>query len=87
MPPASGSEILARIWHSDLHLAAPGCIRLHTRLADKITKATHSRTSQALICGSKAWGGWDSNPGPADYESSPPATCPMRFDLGGHELT
>jgi len=66
---------------------APGCIRLHTRLADKITKATHSRTSQALICGSKAWGGWDSNPGPADYESSPPATCPMRFDLGGHELT
>jgi hypothetical protein len=63
-------EILARIWHSDLHFAAHGCLQLHTRLMGKITKASHFRRSQGLICGFKEWGGWDSNPGPADYESA-----------------
>jgi hypothetical protein len=33
------------------------------------------------------WGGWDSNPGPADYESSTPAICPIQCDLGGRDLT
>jgi len=48
---------LARIWHSDLHLAAPGRIRLHTRLVGKITKADRFRRSQATICGSEEWVG------------------------------
>ena len=33
------------------------------------------------------WGGWGSNPGPADYESSTPASCPTWCDLGGRDLT
>jgi len=43
-------------------------------------------TLQPSNCRSDMWGGWDSNPGPADYESSPPATCPIPCDLGGHEF-
>jgi hypothetical protein len=47
--------------------------RLHTaaHLAEaKITMTRRFRWSEALICGFSAWGGWDSNPGPADYESA-----------------
>ncbi len=80
-------NFLARIWHSDLHFTAHGCIQPHTRLAGKITKDLHSRRSQGLICGFLVWGGWDSNPGPADYESSTPATCPICCDLGRRSLT
>ncbi len=61
---------LARIWHSDLHFAAHGCAQPHTRPIGKITKVAYSRRSQALTCNFGAWGGWDSNPGPADYESA-----------------
>jgi hypothetical protein len=68
--PTSVSEILARIWHSDLHFPAHGHTQPHTRLRGKITKAAHFRRSQGLICGFGEWGGWDSNPGPADYESA-----------------
>jgi homospermidine synthase len=28
------------------------------------------------------WGGWDSNPRPTDYESSPPAALVRMADLG-----
>src|SRR5436190_17886945 len=42
--------------------------------------------SQPSNCRSDMWGGWDSNPGPADYESSQPAACPIRCDLGEHKL-
>jgi hypothetical protein len=31
--------------------------------------------------GAGEWGGWDSNPGPADYESSPPAVLVTIADL------
>jgi hypothetical protein len=62
--------ILARIWHSDLHFAAHGCIRPHIRLMGKITKARSFCRSQGLIWRFGEWGGWDSNPGPADYESA-----------------
>jgi hypothetical protein len=65
-----GSEILARIWHSDLHFPAHGRTQPHTRLRSKITKLSHFRKSEALTCGFLEWGGWDSNPGPADYESA-----------------
>jgi len=69
---------------------ASGCSRLHTA-AHPTGRQDHEGYAFPHVAGpylgSKAWGGWDSNPGPADYESSPPATCPMRFDLGGHELT
>lgn len=51
VPPTSGSEILARIWHSDLHFPGYGGTQPHTRLRGKITKATHYRRSQTLICG------------------------------------
>ena len=51
------------------------------RLTGKITKASHSRRSRGLICGFREWGGWDSNPGPADYESSPPACLLVASDL------
>ena len=61
---------LARIWHSDLDFAAYGCIRPHTGLKSKIAKAGSFRRSQALTCNFGVWGGWDSNPGPADYESA-----------------
>jgi hypothetical protein len=77
----------ARIGHSDLHFAAHGCTRPHTGLTSKIAKAGSFRRSQALNCNVGAWGGWDSNPGPADYESSKPATCPIPCDLRGHGLT
>jgi len=73
---------LARIWRSDLHFAAHGCIQPHLRLTGKITKASHSRRSQGLICGFREWGGWDSNPGPADYESSQPVPAVRVADLG-----
>ena len=66
------SGILARIWHSDLHLAAPGRIRLHTRLTGKITKTRRFRRSQTASCGFGEWGGWGSNPRPADYEKYGP---------------
>ena len=65
-----GSEILARIWHSDLHFAAHGCTQPHRRARGKITKVRRFCRSQALTCGFREWGGWDSNPGPADYESA-----------------
>ena len=32
--------------------------------------------------GLELWGGWDSNPRPTDYESSPPATHVTAVDLG-----
>jgi hypothetical protein len=35
-----------------------------------------------VICGFLGWGGWDSNPGPADYESSPPAALVRVAELG-----
>ena len=60
----------ARIGHSDLHFAACGRTQPHTHLRDKITKVVSFRRSQPLTCGSEEWGGWDSNPGPADYESA-----------------
>ena len=44
-------KFLARIWHSDLHFAAHGRAQPHTRLRGKITKASHFRRSQGLICG------------------------------------
>jgi len=68
--------------HSDLHFAAHGCTKPHTRARDRITKAKRFCSSQALTCGSGEWGGWDSNPGPADYESSPPAGLVRVADLG-----
>jgi hypothetical protein len=33
------------------------------------------------------WGGWDSNPGPADYESRTPAVLVRAPDLGRCALT
>ena len=52
---------------------------------------THARPlrlrQEGLISGFGEWGGWDSNPGPADYESSLPAACPVWCDLGGRDLT
>jgi hypothetical protein len=41
-------------------------------------------TFQQVTCGFLGWGGWDSNPGPADYESSPPAVLVRASDLGGY---
>ena len=34
--------------------------------------------------GQKWWGGWDSNPGPADYESRWPSGLVKLADLGGY---
>ncbi len=51
-------------------MTASGRIRLHIGLELKITKASEFRRSKPLTCGSEEWGGWDSNPGPADYESA-----------------
>ena len=50
--------------------AAYGRIRPHTRLTGKITKIRRFCRSQGLTCDFNEWGGWDSNPGPADYESA-----------------
>jgi Glyoxalase-like domain len=36
----------------------------------KITKPRGFCRSQSPPCGFGEWGGWDSNPGPADYESA-----------------
>jgi hypothetical protein len=64
------SQILARICRSEPQIVASDRTQLHTRLAAKITSVGHFRRSQALICGFSEWGGWDSNPRPADYESA-----------------
>src|SRR5215471_18381399 len=43
----------------------------------------HISAGQTRLTGTpKEWGGWDSNPGPADYESSPPAALVSMADLG-----
>jgi len=60
-------------------------IQPHTRLRGKITKFRSFCRSQGLICGSEEWGGWDSNPGPADYESGRPAALARAPDLGRYE--
>ena len=44
------------------------------------------RLGKSVSPGRSGWGGWDSNPGPADYESSTPAACLIYCDLGGHKL-
>jgi hypothetical protein len=36
----------------------------------KITPRRDFRWSEDLIWAFEEWGGWDSNPGPADYESA-----------------
>src|SRR5579859_2892217 len=72
---------------NEVHFAAHDCTQPHTGLTGKITRAAHFRRSRGLTCDFEEWGGWDSNPGPADYESSLPATCPIGCDLGGRELT
>src|SRR5215471_3519273 len=72
--------------HSDLHFATAGRTRPHKRLKGKITKVRHFCRSQGLNCASEEWGGWDSNPGPADYESGPPSPSFRVPDLRRHEL-
>jgi hypothetical protein len=72
-PPATvrnPSQILARICRSGPQIVASGRIQPHTRLRGKITNVPRCRRSEAITCGSGGWGGWDSNPGPADYESA-----------------
>jgi hypothetical protein len=53
--PTAVSEILARIWHSDLHFTAHGYIQPHTRSTGKITKARitagHRPLSAVFECG------------------------------------
>jgi hypothetical protein len=53
----------------------PACRRFWPHTAaypagTKITMPERFRWSEVLTCGFRAWGGWDSNPGPADYESA-----------------
>jgi len=63
-------------------MAASGCTQPHIRLVSKIAESTCFRTQSRLTSNSGEWGGWDSNPGPADYESSPPAGLVRLADLG-----
>jgi hypothetical protein len=62
--------VLGTYGHSDLHFVAHGCTQPHTKPNSKMTKAKSFRRSQGLTGGFREWGGWDSNPGPADYESA-----------------
>ena len=51
-------------------IAADHGLGPHTGAKAKITLRRDLRRSEALIWAFEAWGGWDSNPGPADYESA-----------------
>jgi hypothetical protein len=64
------SQILARICRSEPQTVASDRTQLHIWPEAKITKVGHFRRSQGLSCGFSEWGGWDSNPRPADYESA-----------------
>ena len=70
--------------------ASPPLLAAHSRTSNWQAR---SRRGQAFpqvtrpdLQLSERVGGWDSNPGPADYESSKPATCPIRCDLGERDL-
>jgi hypothetical protein len=69
------------IGHSDPHFAAPGRVQPPTRLQGKIAKARRFRRSHALKWAFGEWGGWDSNPGPADYETRQPQPTETPPDL------
>ena len=64
------SQILTRICRSEPQIVASDRTQLHTRPEIKITKIRYLCRSEGLNCDFRAWGGWDSNPGPADYESA-----------------
>jgi hypothetical protein len=61
----------------------------HRAEGDSRVVPTHPELtrSHAVTCGFgewEEWGGWDSNPGPADYESSRPAAVVRVTDLRRH---
>jgi hypothetical protein len=54
-------------------MTALGRLQPHIGSELKITESRHFRRSQDLNGGFREWGGWGSNPRPADYEKSGPA--------------
>src|SRR5262249_51185847 len=49
-----------------------------------VAQDTATGNADCVSAGQIWWGGWDSNPGPADYESSLPAAPVRVADLGRH---
>jgi hypothetical protein len=75
----------ARIGHSEPQMAALGRLQPHIGSELKITEFRRLRRSQGLNCGFREWGGWGSNPRPADYESGILATVYDGFYLRERE--
>jgi integrase len=63
--PATGRD-----WHSDPHFTATSRAQPHKRPSAKIEKMRRIRRSQRMTGALSKWGGWGSNPRPADYESA-----------------
>jgi hypothetical protein len=59
-------------------MTASGRTQPHMRTKLKIAKLRRFCRSQGLICGFGEWGGWDSNPGPADYSSGDLSALPSK---------
>ena len=67
-------------------MTALGRPQPHIGAEPKTTESRHFCRSQGLNCGFRGWGGWGSNPRPADYESSPPAAFFSAADLVRSDL-
>jgi hypothetical protein len=70
-------KVGGRLWKEGFRTAAQAdsfrsALLTAARRGEAFSLATGRRfcRSQGLTCGFKEWGGWDSNPGPADYESA-----------------
>ena len=64
-------------------MTASGRLQPHIGAELKITESRHFCRSQGLNCGFREWGGWGSNPRPADYEKPGP-TLPTLHLHGYH---
>ena len=64
-------------------MMALGHLQPHIGGELKITESRHFCRSQGLNCGFREWGGWGSNPRPADYENYGPA-LPTLYLHGYH---
>ena len=66
-------KILARIWRNEPQMAVSCRTQPHVGAESKIMRAKRSCRSQGLTRNFARWGGWGSNPRPADYENYGPA--------------
>ena len=71
-------KILARIWRNEPQMAVSCRTQPHVGAESKIMRAKRSCRSQGLTRNFARWGGWGSNPRPADYENYGP-TLRMRY--------